>query len=612
MSFDTLDTNVSNYTLSEILEIADLTDDDSLTKENILQNTNKFIKKYYYEDPTIAAFFTEIQSQLLQYIDATLETETGTENKNNHNNKSLKVKNARKTKVGETTFVEGDEIYAAGQKQTDDRYENEYLRQSDHTQTKKITERKQKIQVFGNQHVPMTREQLGVNDTFAVSVKQDSLNPNLQNTITRFVNLDSQFRQTSGGAEASSTNYTLDLSDRLNNTLSLCLYSYQIPNTWYVIDVTKNNTCFWIIDTDSNITVKISIASGNYTGTQLANILSTTILKAGFHVPLGATSFPEFVEYNSLNGKMTISLYGTIYRKEESTFHVTEKTQILFFDFTATLQCENYACGSITNPSSLNMNQSLGWVIGFRTSFVYINPDGNTVEAAVDLNGTKYLILVIDDFNQNRVNNGLVTITELSSKLKLPNYYTPLQPRICRQIRRRQRVEEQTLLQQEEEELAKINSGNFGNVGNVGNFGDDGMLLAEKYFSSTFGGEISGRTSIPVVVPSAPRTLTQSQLYTINEILKNKTISSTNYRPKAPTSSDIMAILPLKGGSSSVPIGTLLAEFSGSLQQNIRTYFGPVNIDRMAVKLLDDQGNQLNLNGCDWCVTLIATCLYQY
>ena len=85
-----------------------------------------------------------------------------------------------------------------------------------------------------------------------------------------------------------------------------------------------------------------------------------------------------------------------------------------------------------------------------------------------------------------------------------------------------------------------------------------------------------------------------------------------NARPKAPTSSDIMAIIPLKGGGASIPTGTLLAEFSGSLQDNVRTYFGPVNIDRMAVKLLDDKGNVLNLNGCDWCFTLIATCLYQY
>jgi hypothetical protein len=130
----------------------------------------------------------------------------------------------------------------------------------------------------------------------------------------------------------------------------------------------------------------------------------------------------------------------------------------------------------------------------------------------------------------------------------------------------------------------------------------NGLLIAAKYqqeYSTT-----------QQVLPSAPRTLTQPQLYTINEINKHNS-NMTNYLSKAPTSSDIMGILPVKT-STGIPIGTLLVEFSGSLQDNTRVYFGPVNIDRMNVKLLDDKGNVLNLNGNDWCVTLVCQCLYQY
>jgi hypothetical protein len=111
------------------------------------------------------------------------------------------------------------------------------------------------------------------------------------------------------------------------------------------------------------------------------------------------------------------------------------------------------------------------------------------------------------------------------------------------------------------------------------------------------------------MLPSAPRTLTNSQLYTINEINKNRN-NNTNHRAKAPTSTDILAMIPIK--TTSLSTGSLIIEFSGSLQDNIRTYFGPVNIDRMRVKLLNDKGNVLNMNGCDWCVTLICDCLYQY
>jgi len=58
--------------------------------------------------------------------------------------------------------------------------------------------------------------------------------------------------------------------------------------------------------------------------------------------------------------------------------------------------------------------------------------------------------------------------------------------------------------------------------------------------------------------------------------------------------------------------GTVYIEFSGSLQENKRVYFGPVNIERMRVKLLDDKGNLLNLNGADWSITLVCDILYQY
>ena len=72
----------------------------------------------------------------------------------------------------------------------------------------------------------------------------------------------------------------------------------------------------------------------------------------------------------------------------------------------------------------------------------------------------------------------------------------------------------------------------------------------------------------PQLVPSAPRTLTQSQLYTINQIIKNNDQNS-NYRVRAPTTTDVFAIIPVKGG---LKLGDLYVELSGSLQDLKRTY----------------------------------------
>jgi hypothetical protein len=258
-------------------------------------------------------------------------------------------------------------------------------------------------------------------------------------------------------------------------------------------------------------------------------------------------------------------------------FNINPSCSIIFYDFTGFLKCVN-VCLSKTNHY---FNNSLGWIMGYRVPYTNIDPSGNTSSSILDLNGTKYVILVVDDYNQNHVNNSLVSIAQTPNNLKMPDYYSTDIPYTCN--------------------TGALQENNLSQI--LDQSGDkNGLLIAGKYRQNYI--------NVPQILPSAPRTLTQSQIYTINEINKNNS-NLTSYLSKAPTTSDILAILPIKT-SLGVPTGSLLVEFSGSLQDNIRTYFGPVNIERMNVKLLDDKGNVLNLNGSDWCVTLICECLYQY
>jgi hypothetical protein len=444
----------------------------------------------------------------------------------------------------------------------------------------KITERKQKIGLFGNVHVPMKREQIATTDTFSLPVKQDSLNPNLKNTITRFVNLDSQFRQYTSGIDSQSTDYTLDLSDTLKDTLSIKVYSYQIPYSWYTIDSAYGNTCLWIIDGDHIIPV--SVIPGNYSPSDFQTALGNAFGIAGFDPS------NNIVQYNINSGIITLKLYGVNYIENGNTiFTISSNTTIMFYDFTGKLQCNN----NCYSKSNHDFNNTLGWIMGYRVPYVNVEMNGNTAPAILDLNGPKYLILVIDDYNQNHINNSLVSISQFNNTLKIPTYYSPDIPYTC--------ISPAQKGNNIQEILTEVKANSLFDSQNINPL--NGLLIAGKYQQDY--------TSVQQVLPSAPRTLTQAQLYTINQINNNKN-NRTNYLSKAPTSADILAILPIKISSSNT--GTLLVEFSGSLQDNIRTYFGPVDIDRMAVKLLDDKGNVLNLNGSDWCVTLICECLYQY
>jgi len=541
-----IDTNIDNYTIPELLTILNLEDFDV---EQITETTNQYIEKFTKEKkPEMISFFQEMQSVLLNYAED-LETSDTAVSSNSAN------------------------------KQTDSWFQNQYIKQKNQVQSDKVTDRKQQIDVYDNIHVPMKQKQLGVANNFVVNVAQDTLNPNLKNSTQRFINLDSQFRQVAGIGD-SSTDYTCDLSDPLTNVLSMRLYSFQIPYTWYAIDYNYGNTSIWISNSDGTINTQISVTPGNYSPSDFVTELATAFTNAGFSGVSGSTSSSSAqIYYNQNNAKITLNLYGIT-----GPFTIDTTTTITFFDYTAKLKEQEP--GGIQPQSYIN--QTLGWIMGYRLPYISVSETGNTAPAVLDLNGPKYLIISIDDYNQNHINNGLVSITELSKTLKMPNYYSPDLPyQITTPVSNLQ---------------TNINSINTDYALNSNGLiqEDSGDLLMDKLNASF--------KKIPQLLPSAPRTLTQSQLYTINQIIKNND-NNSNFRTMAPTTTDVFALIPVK---SNMTTGKTYVEFSGSLQDNTRTYFGPVNIDRLRVRLLDDKGNVLDLHGGEWSITIISENLYQY
>ena len=570
----TIDYNVDNYTITELLAILGLDDPDS---DEIMDTTNQYIQQFSpsgENQPQLVNFFQSIQTKLLRYMQ---ELETS-----------------------------GDDAeYTPDEKQTNDWWKNEVLPQSDSVQKDKVTDRVQKIDVYDNGHLPMNRDQLGVNNNFNVPVAQDTLNPNLENITSRFINLDSQFRQASGGSESMSTDYTLDLSDPLTNVLSLRLYSIQIPYTWYTIDYVYGNTCFWV--TNKGNTFKIFVEPGNYSPTDFCIAITTAFTVSGFTYPVVPPATPpDIIKFNSNNGKITLYLDGWIdplgfpiitIIQYEATFDSATDAYFTFFDITGKKSC--YESG--TNPcgsgsTQHTFNGTLGWLMGFRLPLQPVFTNGNTPQGILNLYGTKYFILVLDDYNQNHINNGLITITELSKSLPLPSYYNSSQPYICGP---------------NVSNLPSILDINA--VGNLSNITPaEAVSLGinpDNLFNSLQDKADLGTSDIQQILPSAPRTLTQAQIYTINEIIKNRS-KTISFRAKAPTNSDTFSLIPIKYGSMST--GQLYTEVSGQFQDNKRIYFGPVDIDRLRIRLLDDRGNTVDLHGGDWCVTLLSENLYQY
>lgn len=551
-----IDTNIKHYTVSELLIILDL---DTPEYSEITKKTDYYIKKFEKENnKEMVDFFNDIKDVLLDYSE---QLENDKENDEN---------------------PEAAELGSA-KKQSTDWFQNQALKQKNPVQKNKITERKQKIETFNDNHVPMNRQQLGVSNNFNVDVAQDVLNPNLKNTTSRIIVLDSQYRQSSNPTETAS-DYTLDLSEPLINVLSLRLYSFSIPYTWYAIDYLYGNTCFWLTIFQNNdqtnlngTNILISIESGNYTNSTIVTALTNSIIATGIDISgiqsissIPGTAVPVYI--NPISGKMTLNLYGATY----NGLRIDETAIITFFDTNGEL-----TCGS-TCASTMAINQTLGWILGYRVPIQNINKNGNSAIAIVDLYGPKYFILVIDDLNQNHINNGLISITEMSKVVKLPNYYSADLPYKCIP--------------------ANPTGTNVAtNSSILKNDEDAGTLIIDK-LNATY-------SPTQQILPSAPRILTQAQIYSVNEIIKNNQ-RTYNYKLKSPVVSDTFAILPIKLGN--MKTGDMNVEFGGSMQDNKRIYFGPVNISRIRVKLLDDKGHVVNLNGCDWCVTIISENLYQY
>ena len=592
-----IDTNISNYTVSELLTIVGIDNEADVNEEQITVNTNALIQKFKKKNKDLSFFFKEVQGQLLSYVMNLDEYESDEDDYDDEDEDDDEDDDDKHVVEGfGNNKTSKDKKPSSNGTQANNWLKNQYMSQDDQTQQDKITQRKNKITTFDNQHVPVKREQLATTDTFNLQVKQDSLNPNLKNTITRFLNLDSQFRQYTNETGSTSTNYTCDLNDTLKDALKLSLYSYQIPFSWYVIDSNYGNTCMWvrIIDENNNtVNVAVSVPSGNYSPEEFVTQLNESFKDAGFQYVVPETpvkGIANFVNYSKNNGIITLYLYNCIYTDINTGLNttVTNDFIMIFFDFTGELKCNN-TCLSNTNNY---FNNTLGWLMGYRLPYVNVSSSGNLAPSILDLNGTKYLILSIDDYNQNHVNNSLISISQYSNTLKVPSYYSPDLPKTCINPNPQNNNLDEIIDEAIAESVFNNQTANPSN----------GLLIAGKYEGDY--------TKTTVVLPSAPRTLTNAQIYTINSINSNNN-NLTNYLAKPPSSSDILAILPIKTSAGNKTT-SLLVELSGSLQTSTRVYFGPVDIDRMSIKLLDDKGNILNLNGADWCATIVCECLYQY
>ena len=208
------------------------------------------------------------------------------------------------------------------------------------------------------------------------------INPLANRILRKNLNIDTRFRD--NYYTTSAANFHLDIPARFTQVVSLQLASLELPTTFYSISKVFGNH-FFVIEINDDIKQVIIIPDGNYTPLGLVTFLNDTM--ASF-----TTSLLQYIYFTIDNdngngsGKMIVGISSN-YSGD-------------LFSFSLDFATDRDGNEDRNTPLPLK----LGWIFGFREGY-YINNSVYVSEGLVDLQGLRYIYLVVDDFNNN-VNDG--------------------------------------------------------------------------------------------------------------------------------------------------------------------------------------------------------------
>ena len=350
--------------------------------------------------------------------------------------------------------------------------------------------------------------------------------------------------------------------------------AYVDPNKTITVDDSNNSFVFSPYSTikglyavDNSSEIKIVVPNGTYGVYQLYNELNNI-----FNLTSETTGTLMYSNFDTGGNESTVLQINI------NKVFSAEDYELVFFDDAQTeLQC-NIAKNTPGTSGTTTWDVSIGWLMGFRTypkyqlsptnplNSLYVtsnkytyNSTTNVItltgDSCVDMRVYKNLYLIIDDFTQNHLNDGLITGIRRNPNAD-PPVYSSRATRTCNPITDR-------------------------NQSSIFNAKQPGMGLTEK------------------------------QLYAANVITEENMVYQTKrIYSDPPYVKDMFGLIPLKLGT--LTHGAIITESGGFLQDSTRTYFGPVNISKMNIKLLNDHGDVLDLNGANWSFSLTCEYLYNF
>lgn len=402
-------------------------------------------------------------------------------------------------------------------------------------------------------------------ETHNLAIKQGNKNPIKRELHYKYLCLDSRFRQNNSTISNQSTidtasfdeivlsnnettNYVINLSETLKNVVRMKLCLASIPFTWYNVYEPKNK---FNVTKEGENPITISLDPGHYTLNSDATDPKNIITV--LNNTLVAKGVAGVFSLNIINGKIDFTNY---------------ETDVLTLNFIV----DNV----IGCNSNFKIDNHFGTILGLKKIAYSISPSERIVsEGFPNMVRTKYLIIELNDFNKNVIANKFIHARNRDDALSLPKYYNPLVTQNADGI-----IPD-----------ADLNGTCVNDVVKYNGIQQNHKLI--PFYNETYNQQI-----------------TQKQLYSLNEIIKSKS-NNKQVKQEFTSSPNFFAYIPLSKYDLD-NFGNVNVHDYDTSDFNERVYYGPVNIERLEVKVLDDNGEVIDFNGSEWTLTLKIEQLYQY
>ena len=271
---------------------------------------------------------------------------------------------------------------------------------------------KKQDRLTGNGHIVQERPDRSVSSLINPVLRDEGANEGTpKHTIHRLLCLDSRFRE--NYYTTLSTNYNATLPTTIKNVISMELSALEFPSTYFQISKSLGNNFFWIGWSKDATHVKwyyISIPDGNYQRIDIQKAINEQI-----KIALGIST--NIKRPSCIIDQHTTKTIFSILEVDSDTDNEDAQLYLAFNRGSG-----DFAGGATTDQSSSALIKlpeydletrgngivgNCGWILGFRLG-EYTGSNAYISEGCYDAWGTKYIYIVVNDFNKN-VNNFVLT-----------------------------------------------------------------------------------------------------------------------------------------------------------------------------------------------------------